>query len=119
MSHLKSKLLSKQRRTASTLSLRVDEEMVSVDIIKPTLGDKLALLEKAQRDGLCDGEGRPLTPSGGAQLAARMVVMLVREKGVALFTEDEVADLIQSEHFEELSSAAGAVFRGERPAGKD
>lgn len=109
---IKHKLLKKHRKTARTVTLTVDGEPIQVDLQKPTLGDKLRVLEQAQKAGEVDEKNEPTSPLNQARLGARIVVALAHAAGAQLFEVADIDDLLDSEAFEALAKDASEVFAG-------
>jgi hypothetical protein len=107
---LKEKLLAKDRKTAKVTKLPMGEELVEVRIVKPTMGDKVRFLEKAQADGLVDAENNATTTLNGMRLAARMIIAVVYREGAPLFEAENIEDVVDAEWFEDLSKEVAAVF---------
>jgi hypothetical protein len=107
MEPLKTRLLARNRKTAKRI--KVDDE-IEVELIKPTIGDRLKAMEEAQAAGEVDGEGKPKEGRKGALFAARLMTLLMYRDGHPIFKKDEAAELIEQPWFEDVAKEMSDVF---------
>jgi hypothetical protein len=107
---LKSKLLAKHRKVARSVELEFEGGKVTVDVVRPTVGDRIKLVQRAQDDGLLNAENKPATPLASLRFVARLAIALVRVDGRALFAPEDEDDVLEAPFFEALASCVQEVF---------
>lgn len=107
------KLLAKERKKAKAVTLEAEGVTLEAWIVRPTLGDRLKLLERAQRDGLLDKDGQHTSPLAAARLAARLITGFVYVDGVPAFNDSQEDALLDAPFFEGLAKEVGAIFAPE------
>lgn len=122
----KHKLLAKNRKLFKTVDIDAGNgERVPVEIRKPSMGDRLRLLEKAREAGDMDAEHKPTSERAGARVLARIAVCVLfdPETKRPLFADNDLDELLDEAWLEELAGDLGAVFnvseeqmRGNSPA---
>jgi hypothetical protein len=84
------------------------------DLVKPTTGDKVRVIEAAHKAGEIDAKGEAAGITGGIKLSVRVVTALLFKDGKPAFDPQKHRDqLLDTYGFEELAEKAGRVFRGE------
>ncbi|RJS14612.1 phage tail protein [Corallococcus sp. H22C18031201] len=104
----KHKLLAKNRRVVKS----VEVDGVKVDIVKPTMGDRLRLIEQARAAGEMSEANEPTGDRAGARMLARIAVCVMHdaETGRAMFSANDVDELLDEAWLEELASELTDVF---------
>jgi hypothetical protein len=110
MTNIKSKLLTKQRKVARSVELEFDGGKISVDIVKPTVGDRMKAVQRAQEDGLLNSDNQPSTPVAALQFVSRLIVLLVRVDGQPLFANEDEEAILDAPFFEELAKHVQECF---------
>ena len=116
MSEIRSKLLAKNRKTLKSAAVEVDGEPITVQIIKPTLGERLRVIESAQNAGEVDAEGKPTSPFNGARVTARMICTCMYLDGQPLFRADDHEEVLVAPWFEEVAPLVGEAFTPDEEA---
>lgn len=99
-------------RVFETLTVDVDgpEE---VEIIHPTQGQRVTILEDATRAGEIDADGKPKSPAAAIRFAARIVAALLFQDGEQVFPgKDGPSKALSFVAFEQVSEAAGRALVG-------
>jgi len=104
----KHKLLAKNRRVVKTAEI----DGVKVEIIKPTMGDRLRLIEQARAAGEMNEKNEPTGDRAGARMLARIAVCVINdpETGRPMFSVNDVDELLDESWLEDLASDLTDVF---------
>lgn len=104
----KHKLLAKNRRVVKSAEI----DGVTVQIIKPTMGDRLRLIEQARAAGEMDEKNEPTGDRAGARMLARIAVAVIHdpETGRPMFSVNDVDELLDESWLEEIASDLTDVF---------
>ncbi|ADO68699.1 hypothetical protein [Stigmatella aurantiaca] len=104
----KHKLLAKNRKVAKTIEI----DGVKVDIIKPTMGDRLSLIEQARQAGDMNEKNEPTGERGGARLLARIAVCVIHDSETKhpMFSVNDVDELLHESWLEEFAADLSEVF---------
>jgi hypothetical protein len=104
----KHKLLAKNRKVAKSIEI----DGVKVDIIKPTMGDRLLLIEQARQAGDMNEKNEPTGERGGARLLARIAVCVIHDAETKrpMFSVSDVDDLLHESWLEEFAADLSGVF---------
>lgn len=111
--------LRKHRKVVRSITLEIDGEPVTLDIVKPTVGDKVRYFEDAQKAGEMDAEGKPANGTLQLRAAARILTFIVFLAGKPVFARgdvDAVLDAFEMEQLTQLANEAMPVFTGEKDA---
>lgn len=101
----KHKLLAKNRRVVKDVEI----DGVKVQIIKPTMGDRLRLIEQARAAG---EKNEPTGDRAGARMLARIAVCVINdaETGRPMFSVNDVDELLDESWLEDLATDLTDVF---------
>lgn len=110
---LKHRLLKKNRKVAKTVTLTHEGGTTEVQIIKPTNGDRMAVLEAATLRKELDAENKPTSPMNGVRLGARMIQALVFHEGQPIWGEDDIESICAADFYDTLLADVSPVFQGE------
>ena len=111
MEPIKSRLLAKNRKIAKRVELEIgDGPAVVVELIKPTVGDRLRAIEAAHAAGEVDDAGNPKEGRPGALFAARLMATLMYRDKQPIFSKEEIPELLDAPWFEDLAQEMREVF---------
>ena len=110
MGDLRNRLLAKKRKPAKQVRFEFDGGTIDADVVKPTLGDRVKALDRAQRDGLVDKDGQPSSVLAGLQFVARLIAQFVYVDGAPIFDESDVDSITEAPWFEDVSAVVQSVF---------
>nr|BDT33768.1 phage tail protein [Myxococcus sp. MH1] len=104
----KHKLLAKNRRVVKSVEI----DGVKVDIIKPTMGDRLRLIEQARAAGEMTEKNEPTGDRAGARMLARIAVCVMQdaETGRPMFSVNDVDELLDESWLEDFATDLTDVF---------
>lgn len=96
---LKHKLLAKNRKLLKTID--IDGE--TVEIRKPTMGDKIRVLEESRAAGEINEKNEPANERAGLLLGARVAACLLfdPESGQRIFGETDLKEIVEASWLEE------------------
>jgi hypothetical protein len=117
-SELAKRLLKKNRKVAATITIDVDGTSESLTVLKPTVGDRLKVIEQAKKDGELDEKGEPKDQRSQVMLGARMVKALLCKDGMPVFADTSLEELVDWAGLEEVIKECANVFSGEETAKK-
>lgn len=120
MSERKKRLLASKTKLVETVEIEVEGQKEKFDVRSISVGAKLALQEKARAAGDVDADGTPTSTRGQLNLAARLVVASIYEPGTLApaFVEADIAELIDSTFFEDLTERVGKLLSPDGAKGK-
>lgn len=104
----KHKLLAKNRRVMKTAEI----DGVKVEIVKPTMGDRLRIIEQARTAGEMNERNEPTGDRAGARMLARIAVCVLHdpETGRPMFAVADVDELLDETWLEEVAGDLTSVF---------
>jgi hypothetical protein len=104
----KHKLLAKNRRVVKTVEI----DGVKVEIIKPTMGDRLRLIEQARAAGEMNEKNEPIGDRAGARMLARIAVCVINDAETRrpMFSVNDVDELLDESWLEDLAADLTDVF---------
>lgn len=111
---LAKRLLRKSRKIAGTVVVELDDDTSeTLTIIKPTVGDRLRVVDEAKAAGELDEKSEPKGNREQILLGARVVQALVWKDGLPVFEGTNLQDIIDWPAFEDVSKACATAFAGE------
>ncbi|ABF91954.1 phage tail assembly chaperone [Myxococcus xanthus DK 1622] len=104
----KHKLLAKNRRVLKS----VEVDGVKVNIIKPTMGDRLRLIEQAREAGEMTEKNEPTGDRAGARMLGRIAVCVLHdaETGRPMFSVNDIDELLDESWLEDLATDLTDAF---------
>ncbi|QSQ17178.1 phage tail protein [Myxococcus landrumensis] len=104
----KHKLLAKNRRVVKSVEI----DGVKVDIIKPTMGDRLRLIEQARVAGELTETNEPTGDRAGARMLARIAVCVMHDAETRrpMFAVNDLDELLDEAWLEDLATDLTSVF---------
>ncbi|TQF12478.1 phage tail protein [Myxococcus llanfairpwllgwyngyllgogerychwyrndrobwllllantysiliogogogochensis] len=104
----KHKLLAKNRRVMKSVEI----DGVKVNIIKPTMGDRLRLIEQARAAGEMTEQNEPTGDRAGARMLARIAVCVMNdaETGRPMFAVNDLDELLDESWLEDFATDLTDVF---------
>lgn len=108
------RLLKKNRKVATTISIDLEDgTSETLTVLKPTVGDRLKVIEQAKAAGELDEKGEPKDQRAQVMLGARMVKSLLCKDGLPVFAETSLEELVDWAGLEDVIRECASVFSGE------
>ena len=112
MSAARNKLLAKNRRLHKRITVELEGGAVEMDLRKPSMGDRLRVLEDARTAGDVNEKNEPTSERAGVRLLARIVSSVVfdTETGRPLFGAADLDSIVDETWLEDIREDVMGVF---------